>query len=151
MQLKNLSLMAGAIALFLTTTPFAVKAETTESGQRLVAQANQQPPLRLQLTPQQQEQLKQIDINTNNQFERVLTQQQREQIKAAVQAGQAPKEAFAAIKLTPQQKSQLEQIMQSRQKQRAAVLTEEQRKKIQQYQEENMRSRGQQPQPQPKP
>lgn len=150
MQLKNLSLIAGAIALALTTTPFAVKAET-KSGQLLVAQAKPQAPLSLQLTPQQQEQFKKIRIDTSGQVDRVLTQQQREQIKAAVQAGQAPQEAFNTIKFTPQQKSQLEQIIQSQRKQMEAVLTEEQRKKIQQYQQENMRSRGQQPQPQPKP
>ncbi|OUL37445.1 P pilus assembly/Cpx signaling pathway, periplasmic inhibitor/zinc-resistance associated protein [Nostoc sp. T09] len=166
MKVKALSLVAGAIALTLTATPFAVKAQQGFSSNRLVAQAqNTQTPKarkngiwqQLGLTDAQKSQIQAIRRDTRTQMEAVLTQEQRDQIKAQFQArqaqrgqrqagqqpGQRPKGGFAALNLTEAQKAQMKQIMQSSQQKIQAVLTPEQQAKFQQLRE-NARARWQQ-------
>ena len=50
MKLKNFSLLVGAIAFSLTTTPFAVKAETNIKALNQIAQTSKPDPVQPQET-----------------------------------------------------------------------------------------------------
>jgi Spy/CpxP family protein refolding chaperone len=132
MQLKLMPLLASAIALALTTTPLAVKAQPALS--QLPTQTQETPGRqRLQLTQEQKAKMAEIRNNTRSQIEAILTPQQREQLKAAMQEpGQKQRQSFAALNLTPEQKTQMRQIRQSAKSQFEAVLTPEQRQQMQQ-------------------
>jgi Spy/CpxP family protein refolding chaperone len=159
MKVKALSLVAGAIALTLSATPFAVKAQPGFSSNRLVAQAqNPQTPKarknaiweQLGLTDSQKSQIEAIRRDTRTQMERVLTQEQKNQIQAQLQArqagqqsGQRSKKGFRGLNLTEAQKTQMKQIMESSQQKIQAVLTPAQQQKFQELRQ-NQRSRWQQ-------
>ncbi|NWF58076.1 MAG: hypothetical protein HXY43_01835 [Fischerella sp.] len=152
MKLRNLSLIAGAIALSLSVIPQrSVQAEIAPKATLQLAQNQQQPqpqPPRIELTDQQKTQLQQINAKVRSQVEQVLTPKQREQIKTAMQTGQPPQQAFAALNFTPQQKSQLQQIFVSMRQQQEAVLTPQQKQQLDQYRQNLQRQ--QQPQQQPR-
>jgi periplasmic protein CpxP/Spy len=138
MKLKDLSLIAGAIALTLTAVPFSVKAETTGTPLQLAQSQPTKPPQGgIQLTPQQQTKIEQIRGNVRKQIEQVLTQDQRTQIKTAMEAGKPPREAFGALKFSPQQQTQLQQIMVSSQQQMEAVLTSDQKAELARLRQQN--------------
>lgn len=141
MKFKNLSLIAGAIALSLTTVPFSVKAETTSAARVRLAQTQPTKPAQqsggIQLTPQQQTKIEQIRGNVRKQIEQVLTQDQRTEIKTAMEAGKPPREAFGALKFSPQQQTKLQQIMVSSQQQMEAVLTADQKAELARMRQQN--------------
>ncbi len=162
MKLKTLSLIAGAIALTLTTIPFAVQAETASSSPLLLAQTPKKergPWQELGLTDAQKNQIQAIHRNTRAQMEGILTPEQKAKLEAAKQARQAQRQAgqgqrqpgerrgsrnkFAELNLTEQQKTQMRQIRESSKQQIQAVLTPEQQAKLKQLQE-SARSRWQQ-------
>lgn len=158
MKLKTLSLVAGAIALTLTTIPFAVQAQPTSSSPLLLAQVPKKGPWQeLGLTDAQKNQIQTIRQNTRTQIEGILTPEQKAQLEAAKQerqaqrqagqgqrqAGQRSRNKFADLNLTEQQKTQMRQVWESSKQQMQAVLTPEQQAKLKQFQE-NMRQRRQQ-------
>ena len=96
MKLKALSLIAGAIALTLTATSFAVQAQTASSSPLLVAQTPKKqrgPWKNLNLTDAQKAQIQQIERNTRAQIEAVFTPEQKEKLRAAFEARRAQREA----------------------------------------------------------
>ncbi|MCW5313501.1 P pilus assembly/Cpx signaling pathway, periplasmic inhibitor/zinc-resistance associated protein [Nostoc sp. KVJ3] len=157
MKLKAFSLIAGAIALTLTATSFAVEAQTASPSPVLLAQTPHQGN-RLNLTEAQKGQIKIIHQNTWQQIEdKVFTPSQKAQFESAKQARKAAWEArkaqgqtgqqqtgerrhhrggrgmFAKLNLTQAQKDQIKQIRQSEREQIKAVLTPEQQQQIQQW------------------
>lgn len=146
MKIKTLSLVVGAIALSLTLAPLAVKAERTTSSPLVVAQAVREkgPFQKLQLTDSQQEQIQEIRRTTRTEIDKVLNDQQREQLKTAMQNRQGGwRRAFASLNLSQDQKNQIRQLMRSQKSKIEAVLTDEQKAQLQKMREE-MRSRRQQ-------
>ncbi|MBP5974007.1 P pilus assembly/Cpx signaling pathway, periplasmic inhibitor/zinc-resistance associated protein [Brasilonema sp. CT11] len=145
MKLKKLSLICGAIALSLTTTSFAVKAEANSSLPLVVAQSQPKEGAfqRLGLTDEQKTKIKEIRSNTRAEVDKILTEQQREQLKTAMQNRQG-RGGFAALNLSDDQKNQLKQVMQSQKTQIEAVLTPQQKEQLQKYRQENG-ARRQQP------
>ncbi|MBW4569003.1 MAG: hypothetical protein KME31_13560 [Tolypothrix carrinoi HA7290-LM1] len=139
MKFKNLSLIAGAIALSLTAIPFSVKAETTSAAPVRLAQTQPTKPAQggIQLTPQQQTQIEQIRGNVRKQIEQVLTKDQRTQIQTAMQSGKSGREAFQGLTFTPKQQTQLQQIMVSSQQQMEAVLTSDQKAELARLRQQN--------------
>ncbi len=161
MKLKALSLVAGAIALTLTATSFAVNAQTASPSPVLLAQTPQKergPWKELGLTDTQKTQIQAIRRDSRTKFEAVLTPEQKAKLEAAKQARQAQRQAgqgqrqpgqrsrkggFAELNLTEAQKTQMRQIRESEKQQIQAVLTPEQRQKLEQLQQ-NMKQRRQQ-------
>lgn len=135
MKFKNLSLLAGAIALSLTAVPYTASAKPAQQ----LAQATQQkpsiaPPPQITLSPQQQEQVKKINAQVRTQIEGVLNPKQRQQLKASLQARRTPSQITSDLKLTPKQGEQLRKIVATSQKQIFDnVLNEQQRQQIVQY------------------
>ncbi|WP_138500782.1 Spy/CpxP family protein refolding chaperone [Nostoc sp. PA-18-2419] len=161
MKLKTLSLIAGAIALSLTTTSFAVVAQTASPSPLLLAQTPQKPKgpwAELGLTDTQKSQIQAIRRDSRTKFEAVLTPEQKAKLEAAKQARQAERQAgqrqpgqhrggrknFADLNLTEAQKTQMRQIRESEKQQIQAVLTPEQQQKLEQF-HQNFKQRRQQP------
>ncbi|WP_341526707.1 P pilus assembly/Cpx signaling pathway, periplasmic inhibitor/zinc-resistance associated protein [Nostoc sp. UHCC 0302] len=164
MKLKALSLVAGAIALTLTATPFTVQAQPTSSTLQVAQVPKKGAWQELGLTEAQKTQIRQIRQSFRGQFEVILTPEQKAKLDAAKQARQARREArqqagqqpgqqagqyrrrakpFADLNLTEQQKAQMRQLRESEKQQIQAILTPEQKAKLQQFRE-NARSRRQQ-------
>lgn len=143
MKLRQISLIAGAIALSFTTIPQrSVQAEIAPKAPLQLAQqpaqkpapAQQAPqPLRIQLSEQQQQKIASIRANVRDQIKNVLTKQQRDQIESAMKAGQPPQQAFAALQFTQKQQQDLQRIMKSSQEQMEAVLTPAQKQELARY------------------
>ncbi|WP_375506185.1 Spy/CpxP family protein refolding chaperone [uncultured Nostoc sp.] len=160
MKLKVLSLVAGAIALTLTATSFAVNAQTASPSPVLLAQTPQKergPWKELGLTDAQKTQIQAIKRDSRTKLEAVFTPEQKAKLEAAKQARQAQRQAgqgqrrgkggYADLNLTEAQKTQIRQIRESEKQQIQAVLTPEQRQKIEQFRQ-NAPSRRQQGNPQ---
>ena len=163
MKLKAFSLLAGAIALTLTATSFAVNAQTASPSPVLLAQTPQKergPWKELGLTDAQKTQIQAIKRDSRTKMEAVFTPEQKAKLEAAKQARQAQRQAgqqqpgqrqgkrgYADLNLTEAQKTQIRQIRESEKQQIQAVLTPEQRQKIEQFRQ-NAPSRRQQGNPQ---
>ncbi|MEH1842444.1 MAG: P pilus assembly/Cpx signaling pathway, periplasmic inhibitor/zinc-resistance associated protein [Nostoc sp.] len=160
MKLKALSLVAGAIALTLTATSFAVDAQTASPSPVLLAQTLQKergPWKELGLTDAQKTQIQAIRRDSRTKMEAVLTPEQKAKLEAAKQARRAEWQArkaqgqtgqgqrqpgqyhgrkkgdFADLNLSEIQKNQIKQIRQSEKQQIQAVFTPEQRQKLEQF------------------
>lgn len=165
MKLKALSLVAGAFALTLTATSFAVNAQTASPSPVLLAQTPQKergPWKELGLTDAQKTQIQAIKRDSRTKMEAVFTPEQKAKLEAAKQARQAQRQAgqdqrqpgqrrgkggYADLNLSEAQKTQIRQIRESEKQQIQAVLTPEQRQKIEQFRQ-NAPSRRQQGNPQ---
>lgn len=150
MKFKNLSLIAGAIALSLTAVPFSVKAETTKSAPIQLAQnPPAQPPaqrgIQIKLTPQQQTQFRKIDNGIRDQVKKLMTPQQLQQIKTAMESGKSGREAFAAVNFTTEQQAQLQKIFITSQQQKEALLTADQKAQLAQFRQQNANSGAEAP------
>lgn len=150
MKRKILSIVAGAIALTVTATPFLVKAQSTSpAGQPGVESPRkhrgQGPWKNLNLTQDQKDQIKQIRTDTQSKIEAVLTDEQRQKLQDAKahrgqrqygqrQQGQHQHRGpFASLNLSDDQKTQIKQIMESSKQDIQAVLTPEQQQQIQDF------------------
>ncbi|MCG6133759.1 MAG: P pilus assembly/Cpx signaling pathway, periplasmic inhibitor/zinc-resistance associated protein [Nostoc sp. LLA-1] len=165
MKFKPLSLLAGAVALTLTATPFAVQAQMRSFSPQLAQNARPEKGQkgagwsRLELTDAQKSQMETIQTNTRSQIEALLTAEQKATLAAAQQArqaqrqsgqgqrqagqGQRPQKGWTNLNLTPQQQTQMRQIRETSKQQMLAVLNPQQRQQLQEMQQ-NMRSRRQQ-------
>jgi periplasmic protein CpxP/Spy len=155
MKLKNLYLIAGAMALSLGATPFVVNAQQISQTPTEVKPYRNGPFERLGLTDSQKTQIKEIRRNSRTQMEAILTPEQKQQLQAAKQErqgqprqersqGERPKKGFAFLNLTPEQKTKMREIRESEKNQIQAILTPEQQQQLKEFQD-NMRSRRQQP------
>jgi periplasmic protein CpxP/Spy len=159
MKLRTLSFIAGAFAFILTATPFVAQAQQdSPSGQPRKEFAQKGPWQKLGLTDAQKAKMQEIRRNTRAEMDKVLTTEQKEQLKAAMQArkeqrsqgqgqgqgrGQWKKDGFAALNLTEAQKTRMREIKESSKQQMQAVLTPAQQQQLKQMME-NRASRRQQ-------
>ncbi|WP_052754501.1 hypothetical protein [Calothrix sp. 336/3] len=127
-SIKNL-LLTVACGTSLLLTPLM--------GNPANAQSKIQIPMGVEFTPQQEAQFTQIRLQTRNQIQNILTEQQREEFKAAIARGEGVRKAIANLNLSPEQKTQLQELFKSVHTQVANTLTPEQKQQIRQ----NLRSR----------
>ncbi|MBD2183312.1 hypothetical protein H6S82_20160 [Planktothrix sp. FACHB-1355] len=145
--------LIGTTAVLLTFTVAvasteAIPVSTSSDSSILLAQARRSP---LNLTPEQQAQMRQIRQSTRTQIENILTPEQRNQWNAAMeqmrtnrgqrgqrgQSGQGDRgsqlgQMLSALNLTPEQKAQIQRISQESKQKMDAILTPEQRQQMQQ-------------------
>ncbi len=86
----------------------------------------------LGLSDSQLAQIKQIRASTRAQRQQIITPEQQQAFKTAIQNHQGFKAAIQAMNLTDQQKSDLKQVMESEKDQIKAVLTPEQQTQLEQ-------------------
>ena len=133
MKRKLKPVLAGAIALTLAAAPLAVKAQSNQPNQPVRGQSQNQPQIAgVKITQQQQQQLAEIRRNTRAQVEKILTPQQLQQFKAAIESPRQGQSPFAGMNLSEDQQTKLQAIVQSAQYRAEAILTPEQRQQIQQ-------------------
>lgn len=142
MKFRFTPILAGLLALTVTAAPQYVAQAQSNQPNQSSPQQGQRPGPNVQLTEQQKARLAEIQRNTRTQIERILTPQQREQMKAAMQNRQNRKDGFAAMNLSSQQKTQLQTIIRSARSQSEAVLTPQQRQQIQQYIQQRRQQRS---------
>ncbi|CDN12709.1 MAG: Spy/CpxP family protein refolding chaperone [Richelia sp.] len=144
MNLNKLSLASGAITKYscaivaLTSVLISyqpAQAKTTSLTPQEIAQAKPKPPeaIQLKLTPQQITRIRDIRKKTRNEIQNVLTDKQKQEIQAAIAAGQPLQQAFARVNLSSQQKLRLRSIMMSSQKNMESVLTSAQKQQVENY------------------
>jgi protein CpxP len=144
MKLKLMPMLVGVIALTLAATPLAVKAQANTSGQSTVAQAQKQGRwAALNLTQEQKDQMAQIRQQTRSQIDALLTQEQRDKFKAAMESKQGRRAAMAAMNLSDAQKIQMRAIKESAKSKIDAILTQEQRQQLQQMRQSRQQQRQQ--------
>lgn len=148
MKLKLMPIMMGAITLTgslgaiafpLGATSFAANTQNTSSRQ-LVAQAQGQGQRQrkqdrfaaLNLTQAQKDQIAQIRKESREQMKGIISQDQRDKYKAAIEAGKSRQEAKAAMNITDAQKAQMKSMKQATKAKIDATLTTEQRTQLQQ-------------------
>lgn len=162
MKIKLMPMLAGAIALGVVATPFAVKAQAHHSGQPLLAQAQRQEHqgkwAKLNLTDAQKEQMRQIKKDTHDQIQAILSQEQQDKLKTLMQNRrgqhqqgqhqqgqnrQARRNVMAELNLTDDQKAKIKQIMEQQKARMQAVLTTEQQQQMQQMRQNWQQQRQQ--------
>lgn len=155
MKLNLMPVLAASVLLAAVVTPLAPKALQAEPNQQLLAQATQQRQIRLaslNLTPKQTAQMQRIHQETRQKIEAVLTPQQLEQYKSALQRppSEIPSSTgssntispqpsrrqniLASLNLTQEQINRIRAIMQSSRSRMNALLTAAQRSLLQQIQ-----------------
>ncbi|NJR14758.1 MAG: P pilus assembly/Cpx signaling pathway, periplasmic inhibitor/zinc-resistance associated protein [Calothrix sp. CSU_2_0] len=135
MKFKALSLLAGAVVLTLTTTSFAVNAQSRSNTPLVVAQAQQLPEKfqRLGLSDSQTSKIGNIYSQMRSEISGVLTEEQRQQYQSAIQNGTPEKQAFKSLQLSEEQKTQIKAIKNTKKEEIQGVLTPEQRQQLQQF------------------
>ncbi|MFN6180782.1 MAG: Spy/CpxP family protein refolding chaperone [Dolichospermum sp.] len=156
MKLKILSLLAGTLSLTLITTPLTVQAQDNpplpQPDQELQARG---PFKHLNLNSEQKAKMKEIHTNTRAQIDAILTPEQKNQLKTAMEKRKAERQQrqrqhqerrekkgniFQSLNLTDKQKDQIKQIHESERQKMQAVLTPQQQAQMKKFREE-MRSR----------
>lgn len=177
---KNLlPLMAGAVSIALSIgsmLPVAAQTTTPNAPNAPTERPQQPKPNFLNLTSEQQAQMKQIMESSRAQIDAILTAEQKAQLQAAkanrpnfrpdgngtrpnltaeqkaqmrANRGDRGPGGFGGLNLTAEQKAQIDAVMQSTKAQMDAVLTPEQRQQKQQFEQQHQQrrqSRGQKPQ-----
>ncbi len=131
-KMKLKPMLAAIISLAVLSTPVVVKADTPTSapGSPTSEQSPPSPFANLNLSQQQQQQISQIQSDTDSKIQQVLTSNQQDQLAQQTQAGKKRWEAFKSLNLSQQQKQQIKQLRKSAKQQMAAVLTPEQRQEL---------------------
>ncbi len=104
-------------------SPSAQPTGSTQQGQSLRQVLN--------LTPQQIEKIREVYIDTKQQIEGVLTTEQQNKYKEAIEAGQNEGAAIASVNLTQEQVNRIRSINQNFNNQIRGLLTEEQLQRLQ--------------------
>ena len=153
MKIKLMPMLAGAIVFGAIATPFALNAQANPSAQPLLAQAQQHQSKwsQLNLTEQQQQQMRQIREETRTQMQSILTPEQQQKLQAAMQNGQgrnnqAWREVMAS--LTDEQKAKKRELMQQQKSRFEGILSAQQKQQMEQMRQECQQKRQQQQQQQ---
>lgn len=88
-------------------------------------------PSALKLTSEQKTKIKEIQENYRSKIENILTNDQKNQLKAAREQGQEPRTLMQSLNLTDNQKQQLKTLRQSQRQELENVLTDEQKQQLQ--------------------
>lgn len=115
------------VALVISLTSLSVQAQQ-------INRANQEFPalVGINLTPQQETQIKLIRKDTRAQIESILSPEQKNQARASLEQGNSLKTAISSLNLSPEQRTRIEDVLRSTRQKVQAVLTLEQKQQIRQ-------------------
>ncbi|MEM8778437.1 MAG: Spy/CpxP family protein refolding chaperone [Cyanobacteria bacterium P01_G01_bin.49] len=117
----------------ITTTTSAIQAQLPR---RQGFPAGEQIPLNsqdLNLTEAQKDELKAVQDEMQASINAILTDEQRNTLKQAVEAGMNDSEAIQSINWSDEQKQKLRELMVSQRQKISEILTPEQQQKLRQY------------------
>lgn len=150
MKVKLIPLLAGLITFSAVTTPLIVKAQDEAPAQPTPTQTAPQrhhgKKPQLNLTDDQKQQLEQIEKDTRDQIQSVLTPDQQAQLQTLMQnrqgqrhqerSRQGRQDFLSQLNLTDEQKAKIKDIMQQQKARRDAVFTPEQQQQMQQMRQQ---------------
>ncbi|NMG10570.1 P pilus assembly/Cpx signaling pathway, periplasmic inhibitor/zinc-resistance associated protein [Brasilonema sp. UFV-L1] len=93
-------------------------------------------PPGLELTQEQKTKLTEVQQSTRSKIESILTQEQKEQLKVAVEQNKDQRGVLQNLNLSSEQKTQIQEIMQSQREQLSNIFTSEQKQQLQQLRQE---------------
>ncbi len=140
MKIKLMPMLAGVIALSVVATPLILNAQPNTSDQP--AQSNRRHHgmwEQLNLSPEQQEQIRQIREETRAQKQAILTPEQQEQLNAAGQNGQGRnRQEWRSImaSLTDDQKAAMRELKEQEKARIEEILTPEQQQQLEQMRQQ---------------
>lgn len=138
-SIKFLPLLAGAFSLSLSLVqiPAALAQSNMPPGSPAGGETNQmQRPNRLNLSPEQKEEMKRIKESERQQMSNILTSEQKARLEAARANQENPRQVFQSLNLTEEQITKIKEVREASRQQMEAILTPEQRQQMQQYQEQ---------------
>ncbi|WP_404786472.1 Spy/CpxP family protein refolding chaperone [Altericista sp. CCNU0014] len=140
---KTLPLLLGLISLTLSATALSPSfAQSSDPSVRPEKSRSHKGGWEaLNLTADQKAQMKRIRDASKAQRDAVLTQAQRDTLKAAKANRENRRQAYAALNLTAEQRAKLQEIARSSKQQIQAILTPEQRQAWEQYRSTQRKSR----------
>jgi Spy/CpxP family protein refolding chaperone len=144
MKLKNLSFLAGAVALTISAIPFAAQADISSSSPTIVAQSRKQGGWKnkLNLTEAQKAQMQQIKESARADMQKILTPEQLQKLEAAKASGEKKRGVWRSLNLTDAQKAEMKKIKESKKAQFEAILTDEQKAIMQEMKQMRQNRRG---------
>lgn len=128
----------------LTLSLIPAVTEMNHAG--VLAQQYQEMPRlfeQLDLTEAQKTELESIFASAREQVSSVLTEEQRQTLRASLQNGDKFRDAVEALNLSDAQRSELRQIMQSSHEAASAVLTDEQKAELRELRQARRERRSQ--------
>lgn len=131
-MMKLLQILSGAVVLTLTCAPMVPVVAQSNPQPGMTNQTRSYRGLKLNLTDAQKAQMKQIRESTRAKIEAVLTDEQKVQLRTAMQQQGKDRQAFRNLNLTDDQQAKIRAIRQESRKQMDEVLTPEQRAQLQQ-------------------
>lgn len=136
MKIKLMPMFAGIISLAITALPAV--AQPNFSGGKGPGMGPGM--IELNLTQEQKNKMAEIHKNTRAEIDKILTQEQKDKFKAAMQNRQGMQAAFEAMNLSEDQKTKMQEIRETSRKQMQEVLTTEQKQKIREMMQQKMRN-----------
>jgi len=129
-NVKWFPLLAGTVSLALCTVivPAAFAQSNTPTAPKERHQQNW-----LNLTPEQQEQMRQIKQSEREQMDNILTAEQKARLEAAKGNRENRRQVWESLNLTGQQQAQIQEVRRVSKEQKDAILTPEQRQQMQQH------------------
>ncbi len=125
------------IAAAITTTASAIQAQLPPNqGQFPVRQGfpireQGQPDFKeLNLTEEQKDKLKELQEEIQSSINEILTTEQRDSLKQAVEAGKKPLEVLQSMSLSDEQKQKIQEVMESQKQKMSEILTTEQKQQL---------------------
>lgn len=140
-MMKQFQLVPGSLALALAIAPMLPA--VAQSGPQPVGPNQTRPyhSLKLNLSNEQKARLKEIRESTRAKIEAVLTDEQKTQLRTAMQQQGKDRQAFRNLNLTDDQQAKIRAIRQESRKQMDEVLTPEQRAQLQQQRQTRLQLR----------
>jgi Spy/CpxP family protein refolding chaperone len=86
----------------------------------------------MNFSDEQKEKLKEVKAEISDRMDKILTSEQQESLKAAMESGTNPQEAMKSLNLSRQQKKELEGVQKWQRNQLLSILTDEQKQKMRQ-------------------
>ncbi|KYC40430.1 hypothetical protein WA1_26850 [Scytonema hofmannii PCC 7110] len=136
MKFKFISVFILTIAAMITTAS-AIQAQFPPSQGQFPGRQNfpikeqGQPDFKeLNLSEEQKDKLKEVQEDTRAQIDEIFTNEQRNTLKQAIEAGKKPPEAMQSIDLSDDQKQQIQEAMESEKQKILEILTPEQQQKL---------------------
>lgn len=150
MKIKLMPLLAGLITISAVTTPLLVKAQDEAPTQppQAAHQHHQGKRGQINLSDTQKQQLRQIEKETHDQIQGVLTSDQQAQLKTLMQQNrqnhqgnrqgnhQKHQDIMAQLNLSDAQKAQITAIRQAQKARMDNVFTPEQKQQMQQMRQQ---------------
>lgn len=128
-KVKLLPLLAGmvSLSLYAAVVPVVLAQSNTPNTPR------EAPPNFLNLTQEQQEQMRQIREAVREQMDNILTAEQRSRLEAAKANRENPRQVWESLNLTDEQQAQMEEVRRASKDQMDAILTAEQRQRLEEH------------------